>query len=267
MRQSKGSPRGRAAASASKRGLPRGRAGILAAAISVVLALPFAALAAAPYAEGTVEGGGAVTGKVRFTGTVPAPENMAINKDMEVCGGDHRLHQTVKVEDGGLGEVVVAVKGVKQGKAWDPSLAETNLLQEKCTFLPYMQVVKKGGELEVENADPVSHNIHTYELIGRARVSQFNVQQPAGSSFSKQIKMRRGNVIRMECDQHDFMIGWSYVPDNPYYAVVAADGSFSISDVPAGTYEVEAWHPYLGIQKGSVTVEAAGTASVDFEFK
>lgn len=45
------------------------------------------------------------------------------------------------------------------------------------------------------------------------------------------------------------------------------EGSFSISGVPAGTYEVEAWHPYLGTQKGSVTVEAGGTAAIDFEFK
>ena len=244
-----------------------GPSGIRAAVISVVLALPPAALAAAPYAEGTVEGGGSVTGKVRFTGTPPPPEHMAINKDMEVCGGDHRLHQTVKVEDGGLGDVVVALKSVKQGKAWDSALAKANVLQEKCAFHPYLQVMKKGAELEVTNNDSVSHNIHTYELIGKARVSQFNVQQPAGSSFSKSIKMRRGNVIRMECDQHDFMIGWAFVPDSPYYAVVAADGSFSISEVPAGTYNVEAWHPYLGIQKGSVTVEAGGTAAFDVEFE
>ena len=45
------------------------------------------------------------------------------------------------------------------------------------------------------------------------------------------------------------------------------EGSFSISGVPAGTYEVEAWHPYLGTQKGSVTMETGGTAAIDFEFK
>ncbi len=248
-------------------GLMRVFTGVLACAVLVALNLPIAATAAPPYAEGKVEGAGSVAGKISFSGTAPAPENMTINKDMEVCGGDHRLHQTVKVDGGGLGEVVVALKGVKQGKAWDANLGKPKLLQEKCAFVPYLQVMKKGAELEVKNGDSVSHNIHTYELIGKARVSQFNVQQPAGSTFSKAVKMRRGNVIRMECDQHDFMIGWAYVPDNPYYAVVAADGSFSIADIPAGTYKVEAWHPYLGIQKGSVTVEAGGKAAVNFEFK
>ncbi|MDP6980708.1 MAG: carboxypeptidase regulatory-like domain-containing protein [Myxococcota bacterium] len=242
--------------------------GTLAVAGLLVLTLfPLTAIGAAKYKEGAVAGGGSVSGTVKFSGTVPEPESMAINKDMEVCGGDHRLHETVKVASGGLSEVVVALKGVKEGKAWDPEIAKANVLQEKCAFLPYLQIMKKGGDLEVKNGDAVSHNIHTYEMIGRARVSQFNVQQPAGSSFNKPIKMRRGNVIRMECDQHDFMIGWAYVPDNPYYAVVAADGTFSIADVPAGTYKAEAWHPYLGIKKGKVTVEAGGAAALDFEFK
>jgi hypothetical protein len=36
--------------------------------------------------------------------------------------------------------------------------------------------------------------------------------------------------------------------------------------LPAGTYEIQAWHEKLGTQKSSVTVGADGTQSVDFEF-
>jgi hypothetical protein len=49
-------------------------------------------------------------------------------------------------------------------------------------------------------------------------------------------------------------------------AVTGEDGSFAIAGVPAGTWEVTAWHEKLGERKGTVTVPATGPATVDFTF-
>jgi hypothetical protein len=236
--------------------------------VLVLLGLPGQLLAAAKYTEGPVKGGGTISGKITFAGTPPAPEMQKINKDMEVCGGDHRMHETVRVKDGALADVVVFLPGITQGKAWPAGSENPEIIQKDCSFRPYFQPARIGVELKVKNGDPVSHNIHTYEIIGgRARISMFNVQQPAGSDFSKKIRMRRDRVIRLECDQHDFMIGWMYAMENPYYAVAADDGLFSLEDVPAGTHKLKAWHPYLGFQEADVTVDAGGSARVDLAFK
>ena len=44
------------------------------------------------------------------------------------------------------------------------------------------------------------------------------------------------------------------------------DGKFEIIGLPAGTYEVEAWHEKLGTQVSTVTVAADSNETVDFAF-
>ena len=223
---------------------------------------------AAGYKVMEVTDGGSVTGKVTFTGTDPDPKIFAIAKDPETCGTGDRLIDFVMVKDGGLSNVVVYLDKVKSGKAFNEADATGNLDQKGCEFHPFMQVMHNGSQISVVNSDPVSHNIHTYEILGRAKKTAFNVSQPdKGSKIKKTVKLKRGAAMKVECDQHDFMHGFVFVAKNPYYAVVAEDGSFSIEDVPPGTYTVKAFHGTLGEKKSKVTVEAGKPASTSFEFK
>ena len=45
------------------------------------------------------------------------------------------------------------------------------------------------------------------------------------------------------------MEGWIYVVDNPYYALTGADGKFSITDVPPGTYKLVAIQSFTGPER------------------
>jgi hypothetical protein len=179
-----------------------------------------------------------------------------ITKNQKVCGEGYVERWEVKAsQGGGLKDVVVSLEGVKKGKDWTKPADGYLLNQKKCTFIPYLQVIPKRAKLTVVNSDPHLHNIHTYEQIGRARRTLFNVAQPTqGHKVSKTIKPRRGKEIRIECDAHDWMLGWMYVVDNPYYAVVADDGSFTIKDIPPGKYKLTAWHPFLGTKEQKVSV-------------
>jgi hypothetical protein len=78
------------------------------------------------------------------------------------------------------------------------------------------------------------------------------------------VKVRRANVVKIECDAHDFMHAWAFTADNPYAAVTKEDGSFSIDGLPDGDYELKAWHPVLGEKSAKVTVKGAATASFEF---
>ena len=121
--------------------------------------------------------------------------------------------------------------------------------------------------MHVVNQDDVIHNPHTFEMIGRVRRSLFNIGLPkAGSELTKKLKIRKGNVVKLQCDQHDFMHSWVRVVKNPYWVKVGKDGSYTIADVPPGKYTLVAWHPLLGEQKQKITVEGKGSVTADFEF-
>jgi hypothetical protein len=53
---------------------------------------------------------------------------------------------------------------------------------------------------------------------------------------------------------------------HPFFAVTGADGSFTIKDLPAGTYTIEAWHEKYGPQTATVTVTGSETKTTDFSF-
>lgn len=112
------------------------------------------------------------------------------------------------------------------------------------------------------------HNIHTYEIIGKARRTLFNLGQPdQGSRLTKPIKLRRGEWVKVECDAHDFMHAWMFGAASPYAAITGPDGSFTIGDIPPGKYKMRVLHPVLGAQEGEVTIAAKGRVEVTLELK
>jgi len=239
----------------------------LISAISASLILGTSAALAAPYKVVDVADGATISGKVSFGGDDPAPKIFAITKDLDVCGTGNREIDFVKVNNGALNDVVVYLEKVAEGKAFDANQATGAVNQEGCAFDPFIQIMQNNQACVATNSDTVSHNIHTYEMLGRAKKTVFNISQPDKGEITKTIKLKRGAAMKVECDQHDFMHGFVFVAKNPYYALVAEDGTYSIDGVPTGKYKIKAWHGTLKEQKGSVEVAAGGAASVDFEFK
>jgi hypothetical protein len=108
----------------------------------------------------------------------------------------------------------------------------------------------------------VLHNTHGF--LGKLTV--FNVALPnQGQRIAKPLK--RTGMVRVECDAHGWMLGWVYVADNPYHAVSAKDGTFTLTDVPPGSYTLVAWQEYTGAIEIPVTVKAKEVASVTVELK
>ncbi len=220
------------------------------------------------YRVEQVQNGAKLKGSVIFTSTVPAPKIMLISKDNNTCGTGNRLIQWVDVgNQSGLRNVAVYITNIDHGKAWNKKPASYTLNQESCRFVPDFFAIPKGKELRILNSDPMMHNIHMYEIIGRARKTLFNKgQHERGIEFKKLINTRRGNTIKVECDAHNFMHAWIFVPVNPYYDLVDSDGRFEMDNIPPGNYIVKAWHPTLGERESTVTLIAGQNLTLDFEF-
>jgi plastocyanin len=215
--------------------------------------------APAGYQVAAVTGGGGISGTVTVTGDVPEAEVVEVNKDNSVCG-DEKTIKDIQVGDGGvLANAVVWIDDIKSGKDWDNG-SSGSVDQNGCSYMPHIQALAPGAKLEVVNSDAVLHNIHAYA----GDETLFNIAQPIqGMKTSKTLE--ESGPVHLKCDVHSWMSAWVFVAANPYYAITATDGSFSLGDVPAGTYSVKIWHGRFGEQSGTATVEADGTATVDFE--
>ncbi len=85
------------------------------------LAASFAIGAAAQdYSAGDVAGGGSVSGTITLSGAAPAAAELAVTSDVDVCGADHKLDESLVVDGAtsGIANAVVYLKDVSEGKAW-----------------------------------------------------------------------------------------------------------------------------------------------------
>lgn len=228
---------------------------------------------AAAYEQVAVKDGATVRGTVTFKGAVPEPKEFQLRRypDEVFCGalslGDgRRLLKEVNVGgDGGLKDVVVVVEGVQKGKPFD--FTDAKMEANICQFLPFVTVVSDKRELTVTNRDPVSHDIqgYAYDQAGVDIVLHRPSLQSSGTTDTVQLVKGR-KIFTMQCGRHPYMQNWGYAIDNPYYAVTDLGGSFSIGDLPPGTYRIKAWHPALGIQERDVTVKPNEAATLDLQF-
>ena len=217
---------------------------------------------AAAYDVVPVADGATIKGKVTFAGTPPGKRKVIPTKDKEACGSEVReVDQILVGQDKAVQEAVVYLKQVDKGKAWEKPAKVPAIENLKCDFVPHVQIVP-AGDFEIVNSDPVLHNTHGF--LGKLTV--FNVALPNQGQRIKKPLQKTG-MVRVECDAHGWMLGWVYVADNPYYAVSAKDGTFTLTNVPPGTYTLVGWQEYTGAVEVPVTVKAKEVASVTVELK
>ncbi len=228
---------------------------VLALVVGASLSLASVALG---YDAGAVSNGGSISGTITFAGDAPEVKPVEVTKDTKVCAQTQKYDESLVVgENKGIKNAVVSISNISNGKDFGEAMV---LDQKECVYTPHIVLTPAGSELEILNNDGILHNIHTYSEANPA----FNQAQP---KFKKKLKKKfdQPEVVRVECDAHGWMKGWIVVMEHPYYAVTDGEGKFSLSDVPAGEYEVKIWHETLGEAMQKVTVEAGGDAGLAVE--
>jgi plastocyanin len=194
---------------------------------------------AGTVASSTVE----LKGIVSIAGNVPEPQPLKRGSD-PVCAKNAAVDETIVAKNGRLANVVVRVTSANVPPAPKPSTSVV-LDQNQCMYRPRVAVAVEGQPLQIKNSDGTFHNVHTYE----GDKTWFNVAHMAKAAPVDTNAPKAGTVIKFKCDVHPWMTGYVIVSSHPFHAVTAADGSFTISGLPAGEYTLEAWHEKLGVKK------------------
>ena len=120
-----------------------------------------------------------------------------------------------------------------------------------------------GQPVAIRNSDKTMHNVHAY--IGKE--TWFNRSQPKGApEIVERDTGEAGEVFELKCNVHAWMHSYIPIADHPYFDVSGTDGGFSIKNVPAGSYTLEAWHPKFGLKSTKVTVGSSGGTKASFVF-
>jgi hypothetical protein len=213
--------------------------------------------ALAGYTEAPVANGGTISGKVSWEGPPPPDTKVVVKQDPGTCGATRELQEVEVSKEGGLANVVVYLVDIASGKKMDLP-ARPVLDQKGCHYTPTIQVIAVNSELQVKNSDPILHNVHAYAGQGGSTV--LNLAMPKQDMVIGK-KLKKAGGVTLKCDVHDFMRGAFFVAANPYFAVTGADGTYSITDVPPGTYAIATFHEVAQPREGNVTVAPGGTAT------
>ena len=240
-----------------------------------------------PYKSVTVDNGGSIIGQVKLIGPQPKARSFHLihSPNISYCnrmsdGKGHRIiHDFVRSKDFGLSNTVVAILNVKRGKPFSAKMYSMKI--RLCHPKDYVIGIRNGSDILVENMDPIKHEVATYEVIKpKQNISNLRlansskVDQKSNKSVlakSTQIRSIFGHPDTREfiikCNLHPFLQTSAWIVENPYFTTTDKNGRFQIDDVPSGTFEVVAWHPFMEPERGTITIEPGKTVSIDFEFK
>lgn len=168
------------------------------------------------------------------------------------------------------GEIAGKVTGMKgksvvyvdviAGKTFPAPKDKPVMDQKGLMFSPHIMAVQQGTTVEFLNSDSVQHNVFWTAISGDKKAGHNLGTWPKGEKRS--FTFDKPGVVPVLCNVHPEMAGYIVVSPTPYFAETDDAGSFTIKDVPDGSYTVTVWHE--GAKNQSKPVTVAGSTKADF---
>jgi plastocyanin len=209
---------------------------------------------------------GSISGTIRYTGKRPAPKLIDMSDDpacVEAHHGKAYDQSLVVSSKGDLANAFIYIKSGLEDKRFETPSTPVIVDQKGCWFRPRILGIQTGQALEVINSDPVTHNIHPMAEINR----EWNHSQGAGDPPITRHFTKPEVMIPVKCNIHSWMRAYIGVVANPYFAVSKDDGTFTIPNLPPGTYTIAVWQEKLGTQERQVTVAPHANTLANLTFK
>jgi plastocyanin len=132
-------------------------------------------------------------------------------------------------------------------------------------FVPYVKPILVGSTVHFPNSDNIRHQVYSF-----SPAKKFELPLYSGTSAQPVIFDKPGVVV-LGCNIHDWMVGYIYVSETPYFAKTGTTGAASINELPPGEYLVRVWHPSLeGGEETTqrlVTLLADGPTSAEWQLR
>jgi plastocyanin len=167
------------------------------------------------------------------------PLALAMLCTLSAAGVAADLHAVVRSDKGQpvADAVVIAVPDAAPPKPPRPKLEQVEQIDQE--FVPRVKPVLVGSPVSFPNRDDVRHHVYSFSPAKRFDLPLY-VGTPA-----KPVVFDTPGVVTIGCNIHDWMVGYIYVSESPYFATTGADGRADLTGLPPGRYTVRVWHPQL----------------------
>lgn len=132
--------------------------------------------------------------------------------------------------------------------------------QKNIAIVPHVLPVLVGSTVDFPNEDAIYHNIFSLSPTKTFDLGRYS------KGNSKSVTFNTIGNVNVFCDIHSQMGGVILVLQNPFFATVSVDGSYTINGIPPGTYELAAWQESEGNKIQKITIGNGEQAVVDFSF-
>jgi len=201
---------------------------------------------------------GAITGRVIITKALT--KKRVTLPSYQLRGVTLAAPPLTKPVSGGTGvDELSRVVVYLDGSGLNPGVpAKAVLSQKNRRFDPEMVVVTVGSTVSFPNLDVIFHNVFSLSKAKQFDLGFF----PAGET--RTVKFDRPGIVEVFCHIHPDMSAAILVLPTGSWTRPIDDGSFSLSGIPPGAYELVAWHRSAGFFRRHITVTSGVTPAVDF---
>ena len=112
-----------------------------------------------------------------------------------------------------------------------------NIEQKNKAFLPFVSIAQAGTMGYFPNRDGIGHHVYSFSP---AKTFQLPLSE---DEYSEAIQFDKPGVVTVGCNIHDWMVAYIYIVNTPYYSKTDTSGTATITDIPAGDYQLHLWHP------------------------
>jgi plastocyanin len=129
-------------------------------------------------------------------------------------------------------------------------------------FVPFVKPVFVGSMVRFPNSDHIRHQVYSFSPAKKFELPLY------GGTNAPPVVFDKPGVVVLGCNIHDWMVGYIYVSETPFFAKTAAAGTATIGEMPPGEYAVRVWHPSMEQSEATtarqVTLNADGRTSVEW---
>lgn len=153
----------------------------------------------------------------------------------------------VAVQDAaGHGVAGIVVLAEPEVPSSDRSAVRTVIMDQKqMQFVPDILVIQTGSAVDFPNSDQIKHQVYSFSPAKTFQLSLY-----AGRRYPP-VRFDRPGLVTVGCNIHDFMIGFIYVTDSPFFGRTDADGKLKLHGLADGGYLLTLWHPGMHEPGGS----------------